>query len=209
LESHRCRTLAAALLTFAALFPLSAAAQKVVLVHEVAGAEAASQDPVPPISLARVADLIHELVNEVRAHHRLPAVRRDPSLDQISYRHSRDMGSNGYFDHVDLKGRNATRRARAQRYVCLTSMENPKPVSIGENLFAGFLYSEYTLTYYPGHVAADYTWMSEDEFARGAVEAWMGSPSHRANLLHPDYHSEGIGVYLTASLEIYVTQNLC
>jgi uncharacterized protein YkwD len=119
------------------------------------------------------------------------------------------MGTRGYFDHVDLRGRTATRRAQALGYVCIASDGDSTPAALGENLFVGYRYSEYSLTYFPGEVVADFDWITEEDFAIKAVEAWMESLPHRENLLHPAYHSQGIGVYLTHSHEIYVTQNLC
>lgn len=165
--------------------------------------------PTPPIDTSRLADLIDSLVNEERGRQGLSPLEREPGLDRIGKRHSRDMAENGYFDHIDLRGRNATQRAHAGRYVCLSSMEKPTPVPIGENLFTAFRYSEYRLTYYPGEVVAEYDWKTEEEFAHEAVDAWMDSPPHRENLLHPAYHQHGIGIYVSASLEVFVTQNLC
>ena len=207
--------LSARVLAFTALVVLlvgrigPAHAQRTVFVHVAPEIEARGQNPTPPVDLKSVANLIHRFVNEERSRHGLGRLDRDHSLERISRRHSRDMADNGYFDHTDLTGRNATQRANAQRYVCLPNLDNPSPASIGENLFAGFRYSEYRLTYYPGEVVADFEWLTEEEFAREAVRAWMDSPPHRANLLHPDYHSQGIGIYLSESLEIFVTQNLC
>ena len=40
--------------------------------------------------------------------------------------------------------------------------------------------------------------------AEEVVSGWVNSPSHKANLLYPDFTSEGIGVY-----NGYVTENFC
>ena len=115
----------------------------------------------------------------------------------------------GYFAHIDLTGRNATQRGHRADYVCVVDAQYPRPASLGENLFAGFRYSEYSLTYYPGEIVADFAWKTEEEFAREVVTGWMESPPHRANLLHPAYQLHGLGIYLSPSLELFVTQNLC
>lgn len=183
--------------------------QRTVFVYETPKVAPRTYEPTPPMDGGRLSALMHELINAERARQGVRPLERDPSLDRISYSHSSDMGSRGYFDHVDLKGRDATQRAYSHGYVCLPSLDNPTPRALGENLFMGFRYSDYTLTYFPNEVVADYTWLTEAEFARETVDAWMDSPSHRANLLESSYHSQGIGIYLTTSLEIYVTQNLC
>ena len=199
-------TLGAALLL---AFSAQAQAQRTVLIYDIPEAEARTREPTPAIDLLHVSELIHELVNAERERRGLNSLQQSAALDRISYHHSRDMGIRGYFDHIDLHGRNATRRAQSLGYVCIAADGNSTPASLGENLFQGYRYSEYSLTYYPGEVVADFDWISEEEFARDAVKAWMESPPHKKNLLHPAYHSQGIGVYLTDSFEIYVTQTLC
>jgi uncharacterized protein YkwD len=149
------------------------------------------------------------MVNEERRRHRLPILERDSALDRIGLAHSIDMGKRGYFAHIDLTGRNATQRGHRADYVCVVGAPDPKPASLGENLFAGFRYSEYSLTYYPGEIVADFAWKTEEEFAREVVTGWLESPPHRANLLHPAYQLHGLGIYLSLSLEFFVTQNLC
>ncbi len=195
------------------LFLLTSApvqAQRTVLVYDMPEPTRVTRPaPTPPFDVAHVSDLIHELVNAERSRHGLSPLRRSSALERVSYHHSRDMGTRGYFDHIDLRGQNATRRAKSLGYVCMAADGNSTPAALGENLFAGYRYSEYSLTYFPGEVVTDFEWITEEEFARQAVDAWMDSPGHRENLLHPAYHSQGIGVHLTDSYEIFVTQNLC
>jgi uncharacterized protein YkwD len=43
------------------------------------------------------------------------------------------------------------------------------------------------------------------QFARVAVDGWMKSPGHRANILDPSYDKSGIGVALVGG-QAYATQ---
>lgn len=62
----------------------------------------------------------------------------------------------------------------------------------GENL-----YRESGMGQDPSHVA------------ERAVRSWMGSQDHRENIVRESFNSEGVGVAISQSDEIYVTQNLC
>ena len=46
------------------------------------------------------------------------------------------------------------------------------------------------------------------QVAQAAVTAWMNSPGHRANILSSFYHSEGVGIAVSAT-KVYVTQDFC
>jgi len=43
-------------------------------------------------------------------------------------------------------------------------------------------------------------------FAKAAVEGWLNSPGHRANILSPYFDRSGIGVAVTGSGMAYATQ---
>ena len=46
------------------------------------------------------------------------------------------------------------------------------------------------------------------QIAEAAVNAWMNSPGHRANILSSFYHSEGVG-FAVSETKVYVTQDFC
>ncbi|MGH9921243.1 MAG: CAP domain-containing protein [Nitrososphaerales archaeon] len=46
------------------------------------------------------------------------------------------------------------------------------------------------------------------QIAKAAVTAWMNSPGHKANILSSLYHSEGVGIAISAT-KLYVTQDFC
>ncbi len=47
-----------------------------------------------------------------------------------------------------------------------------------------------------------------NQVAEAAVTAWMNSQGHRANILSSLYHSEGVGIAVSAT-KVYVTQDFC
>ena len=47
-----------------------------------------------------------------------------------------------------------------------------------------------------------------NQIAQAAVTAWMNSSGHKANILSSFYHSEGVGIAVSAT-KVYVTQDFC
>jgi uncharacterized protein YkwD len=45
--------------------------------------------------------------------------------------------------------------------------------------------------------------------ARRTVEGWMASSGHRANILTPQWHRQGIGVEIRSDNRVLITQNFC
>lgn len=80
----------------------------------VAGASTAIVSGDVPIKIAFVDPHPHSLpgdaqelaagVNAERAKHRLPALRRDATLDRVAYAKAVDMAARGYFGHTDPNG---------------------------------------------------------------------------------------------------------
>ncbi|GAP07430.1 cysteine-rich secretory protein family [Anaerolinea thermolimosa] len=110
-----------------------------------------------------------ELVNQVRAENNLPPLKRNSDLDRSARAHARDVHDDRYFYH-DTYDRVQGRLV----YVCS--------------------WSERIGLYYPGtaegeNVAGGFDTPEE------AMQAWMGSSGHRANLLNPAFREIGIGFY--------------
>lgn len=76
----------------------------------------------------QVNDAIFCLTNQIRASHRLPALRRDVRLDTAATLHSLDMGTRIFFAHINLDGLNPGARAAAQGYT----------LGVGENIAYGY-----------------------------------------------------------------------
>jgi len=49
----------------------------------------------------------------------------------------------------------------------------------------------------------------ETKIADCTVEGWMNSPGHRENILTSRFYCEGIGVAVSDSDEVYITQKFC
>jgi uncharacterized protein YkwD len=104
-------------------------------------------------------------INAVRAQHRLAPLRRSSELASAAASHSRSMLSQGYFSHDSADGSSFWKRI--QGYY---PSSGHKLWMVGENL----------------------VWASPELGARRAVELWMRSAPHRANLLDPRWRQVGI-----------------
>lgn len=138
-----------------------------------AAAQAACRnaDLVPaPGNLAEIRAAVLCLHNKIRAQHGLPLLHEARKLRRVAAGHSNDMVARRYFEHTTPNGRTMVDRILASGYV--------RPQDgwlLGENLEWG-----------TGSLATP----------RGAVQAWLHSPPHRANLLKRGYREVGIGVAL-------------
>jgi uncharacterized protein YkwD len=121
-------------------------------------------------NLRRIRASILCLHNQIRAQHNLPSLRENKRLRKAALGHSRNMVSNGFFEHTTPKGVTMVDRILRARYV-----REDEGWALGENLAWG------TGSY---------------GTPRGAVQAWMESPGHRANLLKRSYREVGVGVVL-------------
>jgi len=74
-----------------------------------------------------------------------------------------------------------------------------------ENIARGNLYASVTTVNRIQH----FDWSSEERIARAAVEGWMASPGHRANILTAHWKREGIGLVIAPDRKVYITQNFC
>ncbi len=120
-----------------------------------------------------------ELTNQARAENGLQPLKMESGLAELAALHSRNMASDGRFDHVDSKGRSVEDRA-------LDHYPEFLQVGIGENLY---LLENSARVYEPERV----------------VNGWLASPGHRANILDAEYTHIGIGVCLSGD-KLYSTQ---
>jgi uncharacterized protein YkwD len=121
-------------------------------------------------NLDRIRDAVLCLHNNVRAEHGLPALRENKRLRKAALKHSRDMVRDGFFEHTTPEGATMVDRILRARYV-----RGNEGWALGENLAWG-----------TGALGTP----------RGALEAWMSSPGHRANILKRSYRELGVGVVL-------------
>ncbi len=116
------------------------------------------------------------LINAERARYRLPALAWDGQLCRVARGHSENMGRRNFFDHEAPDGSNLLDRVSASGVAWR---------SLGENI-----------AYNQGQV----------DPVRVAVEQWLQSPKHRANILRGNYTHTAIGVARTADGRVYLTQ---
>lgn len=149
---------------------------------------------------------VHELINVQRQQNGLSSLSHDPFLADIARGHSWDMATRNFFEHENPEGKNARARGDAAGYPCIREMGTFTYEGISENLFNGYRYSAYSTT---DGVITSYNWSPVDEIAGRAVNGWMNSPGHRANILTEHFIFEGIGVAFSSDDRIYITENFC
>ncbi len=162
----------------------------------------------PAINLRRIALIVHDQVNLIRRKHELGELAYDESLARIATEHCKDMARREFIDHVNPDGENPTDRARRRRYpVRGHTPSGDLKMGVGENIYQGHLYrsSSYSIEKGTKYVSND--WLTEQQIATAAVQGWMDSPGHRANLLAEHYSKEGIGLSIGPSSKLFVTQN--
>lgn len=104
-------------------------------------------------------------VNRFRAEHGLAVLRESAGLDRSARQHSLEMGRRGYFAHTSADGTSFWRRI--QHYYPAKSFSY---WSVGENL----------------------VWESQSLSAAKAMQLWIASPPHLANLLSRRWRQMGI-----------------
>ena len=110
------------------------------------------------------------LHNQIRAENDLPALRENRRLRKAALGHSRDMVKSTYFEHTTPEGVTMVDRILRAKYV-----REDEGWVLGENLAWG-----------TGSFGTP----------RGALDRWMASPGHRANILKRSFREMGVGVVL-------------
>ncbi len=173
LPHMQARTLTALIILLAAalLVPAAIADAKPRDRASVAQATCADADLEPASgNLPRIRRAILCLHNEVRAGAGLPRLRENAKLRKAAAGHSRKMVQGGFFEHTTPTGVTMVDRILRARYVRAN-----EGYALGENLAWG-----------TGSLGTP----------RGAVQAWLDSPGHRANILRRSYRELGVGVVI-------------
>ena len=118
-----------------------------------------------------------EQTNVARAENGLQPLAWDPELCRMAREHSEKMATLGYFSHETPEGLQLKERARENGILHFRV--------IGENI-----------AYNKGY----------DDPGGFAVERWLTSSGHRANMLYPGFHASAIGSYVAADGSTYLTQ---
>lgn len=142
----------------------------------------AATTPVPDAAPELEAALL-AASNRARAAAGLPELAQDEGLARAARSHAQAMARLGYFSH------GSPDPAKDSLVERLASAGSPL-VSVGENI---------AMLGTPGGAA---------EAAARAVDGWLASPGHRANLLRPAFDRVGFGSAFDASGRLLVVQDL-
>ncbi|MEK6283999.1 MAG: CAP domain-containing protein [Acidobacteriota bacterium] len=118
-----------------------------------------------------------EKTNQARVKKGLTELVWDAELCRMARTHSEDMARQGYFAHETPEGLHLKERARA--------MGIARFRVIAENIAYNKGYND------PGAFA---------------VERWMNSGGHRANMLYVGFQASAIGSYVSSDGSVYLTQ---
>lgn len=116
------------------------------------------------------------LVNEERAKRGLPGLQWSDKVAAVARAHSQRMADQQFFAHVDPDLGDLRNRLALQKVEWMRCAEN--------------LYREHG---YPSVIEP-------------AIQGWLQSPGHQANLLGPDYTYSGLGIAVSRTDTYYVTQ---
>ena len=131
----------------------------------------ANADLVPDATnLELVRSAIICLHNKIRGESGLPQLKGNAKLRRAAEGHSADMVTSRFFDHTTPSGATMVNRIMRTGYV-----RPDRGWILGENLEWG-----------TGALATP----------QGAIDAWMNSPGHRANILKKGDRDVGIGITL-------------
>jgi len=120
---------------------------------------------------------IFSLINRERARSGLGSLTWNPDLAGLARDYSQTMAREGFFDHIDGQGNSVVERAK---HAHIRGWQK-----IGENLFE----CEPT-----------------NSLPSLAIRGWMNSPTHRDNILDPEWRATGIGIAYAGNGDIYITE---
>ena len=118
-----------------------------------------------------------EQTNLVRTQNGLPALRWDADVCRMARDHSESMSRDRFLSHTTPDGKRLRDRARLVGILTFSV--------VAENIAYNQGYED------PGTFA---------------VERWMLSPKHRANILSPEFRAMAIGSYVAPDGSVFLTQ---
>ena len=118
-----------------------------------------------------------EQTNAMRVQKGLSPLEWDADICRMARVHSESMSRLNYFSHTTPDGQRLRDRARAAGILTYTVL--------GENI-----------AYNQGY----------DDPGAFAVERWMASEKHRANILSPEFRAMAIGTFVAPDGSVYLTQ---
>ena len=115
------------------------------------------------------------------------------------------MSSRSFFDHINPDGKGPSERGRALRYQCRKYIGDVIYEGLAENIFQNNLYNRVIFN----GPRATFEWNTTEQIAQSTVNGWMSSPGHRQNILTTRYQREGVGVFISPSDQVLITQLFC
>jgi uncharacterized protein YkwD len=143
--------------------PTAASGAAVTAAGDITTEEADLDTPGPGVCLDAQEREFLEMINSYRLENGLGALVDVAALNLAAYRHSVDMGTRGYFDHVTPGGVEPWDRARRAGYDGFTR--------VSENIFGA----------------------TNGDTAASAFNSWKASEEHNAAMLDPAVTMIGIG----------------
>lgn len=134
-----------------------------------------SPAPAQTASTAGMEEQIWQQINTIRQQQGLSELRYNDNLASVARKYSQKMADRNFFSHTSPDGDSVADRVRAAKIFYWM---------VGENLFRS--------SNIPQPVPA-------------AVEGWMNSPGHRANILRSEYRETGIGLWRVGN-SYWITQ---
>jgi uncharacterized protein YkwD len=142
---------------------------------------------------------IFTLINAERLKYGLKPFKSNRQLSSIAKEHSIDMAERNYTSHITPEGVDPSGRAVKAGFNIIKKKPNGYRKGVGENIYECWQQKEGNgiITPYLGNINVT---------AKKAVESWMNSPGHRANILNPDYTVVGTGVGISKDKKVKITQ---
>lgn len=130
-----------------------------------------------PVEPNDIEKRVFEQTNIARVKNGLAPLVWDADVCRMARIHSESMSRQGYFSHVTPEGLRLRERAREVGILRYTVL--------GENIALNQGFAD------PGALA---------------VERWMQSEKHRANILSPEFRAMAIGSFVATDGSVYLTQ---
>lgn len=143
----------------------------------VAAPEAEAALPYSFHQATAIERIVFDLTNEERMANGLLPLAWDSELCRLARQHSEDMSDRRYFDHETPEGLLPKDRARAAG-------------------LRGFRVIAENIAYNKGY----------ENPGAYAVQRWMKSSGHRANILHSSFQYSAIGSHVASDGSVYLTQ---
>ena len=133
---------------------------------------------------------IYNQLNELREQQGIHSFKWSDSIHLVAKEHSKDMMSNSYFSHMNLKGEDPSERGIKSGVGQLAENINEMPITLPP-----FVWNSDCIITFTNH-----------QIASCAMNGWINSPGHYVNMIDPTYSKVGIGVSC-GFLSCKLTQN--